>query len=285
MIEQELRQSRNKGILFVVLTSLLWSTGGLLIKSIDWNPLAISGGRSFVASLLLLVYIKKPKFTKSKSQIYGAISYSCSVILFVVANKLTTAANVILLQYTAPIFVAILGVLILKEKIHKYDLITIAVVFLGMILFFIQDVSVGNMLGNILAVISGFFLAGVTVSLRMQKDGSGIETTLLGNIITAIVALPFIVQVDFDLRSIFLLILLGVFQLGLAYILYVKALELITAFEAILVTALEPILNPLWVFLLVGENPGIYSIFGGAIVLGAVVLRGTYVTKLEQSNN
>lgn len=282
MTEEEVKQTRFKGILLAVMASVLWSIGGILLKLVDWNPIAIAGSRSLISSLVFIAYIGKPKITKSKPQIFGAISYALTVILFVMANKLTTSANAILLQFTAPIFVAILGFFILKEKIFKHDIITIAVVFLGMILFFIQDVSPGNMLGNLVAVISGFFLAGVTVALRMQKDGSAAETTLLGNMLTAIIAIPFILQVDFDLKSILVIIVLGTFQLGLAYILYVNALKYISAFEAILVTALEPILNPVWVFIFNGENPGFYSILGGAIVVGAVVLRGVYISKKEE---
>lgn len=270
---------RVKAIIALIIASVLWSTGGILIKLVDWNPVAIAGSRSFIASLTVLLYLRKPKLTMSKAQIGGAIAYAATVILFVTANKLTTSANAILLQFTAPVFVALLGIWILKEKIYWYDWITILLVFGGMILFFVDDVGMGSMLGNVLAVISGFFLACVTISFRFQKDGSPVETALLGNIFTFIVAIPFILRSMPDLKSIYGLILLGIFQLGISYILYALSMKHLTALEAILITVIEPLLNPLWVFLFAGEKPSLFAIFGGIIVLFSVTARSIYVAK------
>lgn len=271
--------NRYKGIISAIIASALWSTGGIFIKLVNWNPVAIAGTRSLISALILLAYIKKPKITKSKPQIMGSIAYAATVLCFVIANKLTTSANAILLQYTSPIFVAILGVWILKEKINWYDLGAIGAVFVGMILFFIKDVSVGNIFGNLVAILSGFCLAGTTIALRLQKDGSGIETALFGNIITFIVSIPFIFMSMPDMKSIIFIIIMGVFQLGIAYIFYVNAMKYISALEAILITVVEPLLNPLWVFIFAGEKPGAYAILGGAIVILAVMLRSVYITK------
>lgn len=270
---------RLKSIIFLIIASVLWSTGGILIKLVDWNPIAIAGTRSFIAFLTVLTYLKKPKFTMSKAQIGGAIAYAATVILFVAANKLTTSANAILLQFTAPVFVALLGIWILKEKIHWYDWVTILAVFGGMILFFVDNVGAGSMLGNVVAVISGFFLACVTIALRLQKDGSPVETTLLGNVVTFVVAIPFIFRSMPDLRSIYGLILLGVFQLGISYILYALSMKHLTALEAILITVIEPLLNPVWVFLFAGEKPSLFAVIGGIIVLSSVTARSLYVAK------
>lgn len=283
MREDRFKNQRYKSIIFLIIASVLWSTGGILIKLVDWNPVAIAGTRSFIASIVVLAYLRKPNFTMSKAQIGGAISYAATVILFVTANKLTTSANAILLQYTAPVFVALLGIWILKEKIHWYDWVTILFVFGGMILFFVDDMGAGSMLGNALAVISGFFLACVTIALRFQKDGSPVETALLGNIFTFIVAIPFIFRTMPDLKSIYGLILLGVFQLGISYILYALSMKHLTALEAILITVVEPLLNPIWVFLFAGEKPSLYAIFGGIIVLSSVTARSIYVTKKSDS--
>ena len=272
-------KNRYKGILYVIVASLLWSTGGILIKLIDGNPIGIAGSRSLIAFLIMLIYIKKPKITGSKPQILGASAYALTVICFVIANKMTTSANAILLQFTAPIFVVLLGFFLLKEKIHNYDIISIIAVFLGMTLFFVKDVNPGNMIGNIVAIFSGFLLAGTTVSLRMQKDGSAVETTLLGNLFAFIVSIPFLFQINFDSKSILAIILLGVFQLGISYILYAKSLKYITAIEAILITAIEPLLNPVWVFLFDGENPGMYPVIGGIIVLISVIARNIYIVR------
>lgn len=274
-------KKRYKGILYCLLAATLWSTGGILIKLIDWNPIAISGSRSLIASLVILAYMKKPNIVKSKPLFLGAGAYAATVFLFVIANKLTTSANVILLQFTAPIFVAILSAWLLKERIVKIDIIAIFFVFSGMILFFVQNLSFGNALGNILAILSGFFLACTTISLRLQKDGSAVESTFLGNLITFLIAIPFILQVQPDIRSIIFIVILGVFQLGISYIFYINALKYITALEGILLTVVEPILNPLWVFLISGEKPGILAILGGFIVVGSVIARGVYISKKE----
>lgn len=277
--EQE-KRDRYKGIIAAIIAAALWSTGGLFIKLVDWNPVAIAGSRSFFAALVFLAYIKKPQVTKSKPQIIGSITYALTVLLFVVANKMTTSANAILLQYTSPIFVAIVGFFVLKEKIKWYDVAAIAVVFLGMLLFFIENVESGHALGNILAIVAGFTLACTTISLRMQKDGSPAETTLFGNILTFLVAIPFIFQSMPDAKSILIIVIMGIFQLGIAYIFYVNAMKYITALEAILITVIEPLLNPLWVFIFTGEKPGIYAIFGGIIVVTAVIVRSVYTSKL-----
>ena len=280
-MKEIIHSSRFKGIMLVLIASVLWSIGGLLVKLLDWNPVAISGTRSIIAALVLLAYIKKPKITKSKPQILGAIAYSTTVLFYVIANKLTTAANAILLQYTAPIFVALLSFWILKEKVHWYDIISIGVVIFGMGLFFIEDVSSGNILGNIIAIVSGFTLACCTLALRAQKDGSGMETICLGNLLTFIIAIPFILKVEATMRDLIVAISLGVFQLGISYIFYVNSLKYITALEAILIAVFEPILNPLWVYIFLREKPGINAIIGGVIVIIAVTLRGIYATKIK----
>jgi len=280
-MKEIIHSSRFKGIMSAVIASVLWSIGGLLVKLLDWNPVAISGTRSIIAALVLLAYIKKPKITKSKPQILGAIAYSTTVLFYVIANKLTTAANAILLQYTAPIFVALLSFWILKEKVHWYDIISIGVVIFGMGLFFIEDVSSGNILGNIIAIVSGFTLACCTLALRAQKDGSGMETICLGNLLTFIIAIPFILKVEATMRDLIVAISLGVFQLGISYIFYVNSLKYITALEAILIAVFEPILNPLWVYIFLREKPGINAIIGGVIVIIAVTLRGIYATKIK----
>jgi len=280
-MEKNIHISRFKGIMLVLIASVLWSIGGLLVKFLNWNPVAIAGSRSIIASLVMLAYVKKPNITKSKPQILGAIAYSATVLFYVIANKLTTAANAILLQYTSPIFVALLSFWILKEKVHWYDVVSIAVVIMGMGLFFIGGFSSGNVLGNIIAIASGFTLACCTLALRAQKEGSAVETVLLGNLLTFIISIPFMLKVDATMKDIAVVIVLGVFQLGISYILYVNSLKYITALEAILITVFEPILNPLWVYIFLGEKPGINAIIGGIIVIIAVTLRGIYSTKVD----
>jgi drug/metabolite transporter (DMT)-like permease len=279
-------KDRTKAIIQLIIASILWSTGGLLIKLVDWNPIAIAGSRSFIAGLVIFAYLKKPKITMSKPQVVGAIAYATTVILFVMANKMTTSANAIMLQYTSPAFVAILGVWLLRERIHWFDLVSILFVIGGMVLFFNDASGAGNMIGNLIAVISGFFLAVVTVALRFQKDGSPVETMLLGNFLTFIVAIPFILGGLPDLKSIAAIIILGIVQLGISYILYGLAIKHLGALEAVLITVIEPLLNPFWVFVVVGEKPTVLSLLGGLVVLIGVIGRNIafvkYTAKLKR---
>ena len=281
-------KDRTKAIIQLVIASILWSTGGLLIKLVDWNPIAIAGSRSFIAGLVIFAYLKKPKITMSKPQVVGAIAYATTVILFVMANKMTTSANAIMLQYTSPAFVAILGIWLLREKIHWFDLLSILFVIGGMVLFFNDASGTGNMLGNLIAVISGFFLAVVTVALRFQKDGSPVETMLLGNFLTFIVAIPFIFGGLPSLKSILAIIILGIVQLGVSYILYGLAIKHLGALEAVLITVIEPLLNPFWVFVVVGEKPTALSLLGGLVVLIGVIGRNIafvkYTAKQKQES-
>lgn len=264
---------RRKAVILLVCTAVLWSTSGILIKLVDWNPVAIAGIRSAVAALLMWAYVKRPHFTWSAAQLGGAVAYAATVILFVVANKMTTSANVILLQYTAPIYVAIFGHLLLGEKTTRMDLVAIIMVFLGMGLFFRDELSPGAFWGNILAVLSGVTFALVAVLLRMQKQGSPIESVILGNILAAIIAIPFMTGPYPDVKGWVVLVFMGLFQLGLSYILYSYALIHVTAMEGILIPLIEPVLNPIWVLIFTGEKPGIWALVGGVLVLIAVTIR------------
>jgi len=264
---------RSKAILLLAITAALWSLGGLLIKLVAANPLAISGARSAIASIILLIVLKRPKFSWSTAQIGAAIAYSATTILFVAANKTTTAANAIILQFTAPIYVAVLSSWFLKEKTKLMDWITIFIVMCGMGLFFIGSLSTGGLWGNIFAAVSGVSFALFTIFMRMQKDDSPLESVLLGNLITSIIGLPFLHSSLPDATGWIFLVILGVVQLGLPYVLYSAAIKKATALEAVLIPVIEPILNPVWVFLILGEVPGIPALIGGAIVLIAITFK------------
>lgn len=264
---------RPRAILLLVVTAVLWSLGGILIKSVELNPLAIAGMRSAIAAVILLIALKKPKLNFSGPQIGAAFAYVGTVVLFVTANKMTTAANAILIQYTAPIYVAIFGALILKEKTRLFDWIIVLVVIGGMALFFFDHLSANGVIGNIVAAFSGVSFAFFTIFMRMQKDGSPLESVFLGNILTALIGLPFMfksIPTTGDWKN---LLLLGILQLGIPYILYSRAIKHVTALEAILIPVLEPILNPVWVFLMLGEAPSHIALLGGVIVIMAVTVR------------
>lgn len=266
-------KQRSLAIAALAITSTLWSLGGLLIKLVTWNPVAIAGMRSAIAALVFILYIRKPKITFSFAQVGAAFFYAGTVILFVTANKMTTSANAILLQYTAPIYVAIFGFWFLKERTSFLDWITIFFVLAGMVLFFVDEISINGIWGNIVAILSGVSFAGLAIFMRMQKDGSPIESILLGNILTALIGLPFMFQSMPDGKSWLGLILLGVIQLGIPYVFYSYAIKHVTALEAVLITVLEPVLNPVWVAVFIGEIPGLWAMLGGIIVLISVTGR------------
>jgi drug/metabolite transporter (DMT)-like permease len=222
---------------------------------------------------VIFAFRRRMTFNWGFAQLGGALCYAGTVILFVVATKLTTAANAILLQYTAPVYVALFSYWLLKERITRPDLFTIVAAFGGMVLFFLDDLSKGGFWGNVIAIISGIAFAGTALFLRKQKDHSPLESVFLGNVLTFLIGLPFMVRSSPDARSWVGLVLLGVFQLGCSYILYAEAIKYVTALEGILIPILEPVLNPVWVFLLIGEVPGPWAMVGGTIVLVSVTLR------------
>jgi drug/metabolite transporter (DMT)-like permease len=264
---------RKKAEVSLFLAAVLWSTGGILIKWVEWHPLAIAGGRSAIAALVLLFAVRRFHLSFSGIKVAGAVAYTLTVALFVAANKLTTAANAILLQYTAPIHIALFGAWFLGERTSLVDWISIAAVMLGMVLFFFDSLTTAGMIGNVLAVMSGLSFAWLALLLRKQKDGSPIESILLGNILTALIGAPFFFESMPSATSVVGLLLLGIFQLGIPYVLYGQAVKHVTALEATLIPALEPILNPIWVLLLMGEKPGAWALIGGVIVLLAITVR------------
>ena len=265
---------RENAIILLLFAGAMWSLGGLLIKSIPWPPLAISGMRGGIAAIVIYIYSRNDKITITKDKIIAACFYTLVVTLFVMANKLTTAGNAILLQYTAPVYVALFGYMFLGEKSTFIDWATIMILLLGLALFFFDDLSFDGYLGNVLAILSGMSFAGLTLLLRKQKDDSPSDSILLGNMLTLVIGLPVIVGgTEFDLNSIILILLLGVLQLGIPYILYTTAIKHVTALDAIIFPIIEPILNPILVFIVLGETLGAWSVFGGALVLSGVIFR------------
>jgi drug/metabolite transporter (DMT)-like permease len=240
--------------------------------------MAIVGGRSLLTALVLAIYIRRPRWTWSVAQIGGAVAQAATFCLFVMATQMTSAANAILLQYTAPLWVALFGAWYLRERPQRIDYITMALIAVGMLLFFGDKLTGDDMLGNILAVLSGVTMAWMTLFLRKQKDGSPYETVLLGNILAAAVGLPFLLTATPTAQDIGILVFLGIFQLGLPFIMYGYAITRLPALEVVLISTLEPILNPIWVFLFNGELPGPLALAGGAIVIFAALLRGLAVS-------
>ncbi len=270
-----------KGPLLILLTAVLWSFGGLLIKLIPWDPMTIIGMRAIFAVLVMAIYMKKPRITFSFPVIMGGLALSGTTVLFVFANKLTTAANAIVLQYAAPIYVVIASILFMKKRARPLDIIAAVAVFLGMALFFFDQLKADAMLGNILACFSGITFAGVFLMNKMPGSKPE-EAVLLGHLINVAVGIPFILtNITFEPAAWGAVALLGTFQLGLAYVLFAIGIKLTAPVSASLIASLEPLLNPVWVMLFFEEKPGIWALVGGVVVVAAIVVYNVTDARLK----
>ena len=266
----------------LILTAALWSTSGLWIKVISWSPLAILSGRSFVALFVFWAYLRQPNFRVTKLQLFGSICYVLTQLTFVWATKLTTAANAIFLQYASPIYVVILGYWFLKERPHKTDWIAMGAIFSGLFLFFGDKLSFDGFTGNLLAISSGMFFSVVMLIMRRQRDNNPANIIFIGNIIGFLVGLPFIFKESFNIPNISIILYLGIFQMGVSFVLYSIAVKHVRALESNLILTLEPILNPVWVFLVLGEKPGPSALAGSVLVIGAVAYRAFVSTQTPE---
>jgi drug/metabolite transporter (DMT)-like permease len=261
-------------VLMMGVTASLWSIGGLFIKIIDWNPFAIAGVRSFIASLVILAFLRKPKIHFSFSQVAAAVANAVTMLLFVAANKTTTAANAILLQYMAPVFTAFIGAALLKEKMRVEHWISIFFVVAGMTIMFAHKLDGGQLFGDIIALMSAVTFSLYLVFMRMQKEGSPLESNLLSQWIAAGVCLIislFLPMPQLTQKSVAAILVLGIVQIGIPSILIAYAIKQISAVSANLIAVIEPVLNPVWVFFILGEYPGMNAIIGGAVILFAVI--------------
>ena len=264
--------------ILLITAALMWSLGGIFIKLVDLNPMGIAGIRSLGAAVVLLIYIKKPRLYWNRYFLTGVLAYTAMVVLYVLSIRLTTAANAIFLEFTAPIYVVAFSYFLLNEKIDRFDILTMVIIFLGMGLFFMDELTFYGFWGNIMALVAGVCLALVTVLIRKEKE-SAFEIVFYGNVLTAIICFTFIIEGLSKSTQLDWLIIfgLGIFQLGIPYILYTTALKYVSALDAILVGMLEPILNPIWVYIFIGEAMGEWAFIGGALViigtLGRVFLK------------
>ncbi len=258
----------------LLVSSLLWSTGGLFIKLVDWNPLAIAGGRSIFAAATIWLLLPRHRVRWTRLSIGGAIAYSATVMTFVMATKWTTAANAIFLQFTAPVYVAVFGARFLGEKVSSADWARMAVAQGGILLFFLDGLSWTGARGNAMGLVSGVCFAAMIVLLRKQKDANPVDSVLLGNMLTVMIAFPAMLGPLPSVKSLLTLMFLGTVQLGLAYFLYARAIKHVPALTAILIGMIEPVLNPLWVLLVLREIPNWPALAGGSLVVGAALAQG-----------
>lgn len=298
-----------RGVFLICMAALCWSSAGLLIKIVELPPVQIAMYRSFIAGTFLIGYIlyqrrKSPfAFHITKWTVITGTCYVFTVSLFVIANKLTTSANAVFLQFTAPVYVILISYFILREKIYAVEIATVFICLGGMMLFFMEEEKSTALAGNIFGILSGVAFAFLQFSIKKtemaaaaesaeQRDLRAVFNLAFGNAMTVALlgitmALIYAASVSTSSSPLFSifgngfyitrndilgLLFLGVFQLGLGYLFFAKGAKYISSVEIAIYTLLEPILNPLWTFLGTGETPGFWAIVGGGLVLTAIVV-------------
>ena len=263
-----------KGIIAVLVSAILWSTGGVFIKLISLNTYQLSFFRSTLAALVFLILFRKVVIYANGFAILNAFFYAVVLIFFVLATKLTTAANAIFLQYTAPIYVLIFEPIINKTRYEKTNIITIVICFLGMILFFMGELSPGHLEGNLAALLSGLGFAAFFLGMRKNKPEYQFSSIFYGNILIALICIPSLFSINVLAINDFMMVAyLGIFQIGIAYAIFSYGLKRIYAIEASIIGMIEPVLNPVWVFFGYGEAPSLMAIVGGIIIIAAISIR------------
>lgn len=261
--------------MLVFIAVLMWSTGGVLIKLTSLDAFQLTFFRSLLAALTVLLLTRRSGFRFGVYGIITSIIYAALLFLFVWATKHTTAANAIFLQYTAPIYILILGPFVIGERFHWRDLITIVFCIVGMAMFFVGKLEIADYWGNTAALTSGIFLGLYIMLLRHPRAAgtNSVIAVIYGNLLLSILTLPSAIGVfgTISLRDLALVTVLGVFQIGLSYILFIKGVTTGTRpLDASIIGFFEPILNPVWVFLFYGEQPSKWAIFGGLVIVATV---------------
>ncbi|MEX1376754.1 MAG: DMT family transporter [Eubacteriales bacterium] len=274
----------NIGRLYIIIAALLWSMGGFLIKNIDANPAFIALGRSAIAGVVLFPFIRFKKLKNIKKLALLSLSYSICLTTFVISTKLTAAANAIAIQYCAPLFL-FLGLWITTKKLNKQKIVPMFLILLGIAAFLMEPISGSSMSGNLLAVVSGIAFAFVIYLFGFDYGISGIGLTALLNILIV----PFAALIvpwgsapyPTDLTSLICLSILGLVQIGISYVFFYAGRKRVSSIDASILSLVEPVLNPVWVFILIGEKPSYYAVVGMVLILSAQILN----TFLEYREN
>ena len=267
---------KNKAIIEMLICAMLWSIAGILMKLLPWNGLAVASLRSLIAGITFIVYmlITRKSFIINKMTLLSGGLTGLVYICFSCANKFTTAANAIVLQFTSPIFVLIISAVFFKAKVKKRDIITVAITLFGIALFFFDELNPGNIKGNILAILAGLFMAAMFVLVGNIEGDERYSAICIGQFVAFIIGLPTVIITKpvINTTTLFAIISLGVFQLGISYILYVKSSACCPPLACCLLSGLEPLFNPIWVLLFYGEKPGIFAFIGGIIVVVTITV-------------
>ena len=262
------------GILQMIGCAVLWSIAGIFLKLLPWHGLAACSLRSLIAGITIGVYmaIKHIPFSLNRGTLITGLLTGCIYICFVMANKMTTAANAIVLQFTAPVFIVLFSAVLYKKKIRREDLAVVLVVLAGIALFFFDQLGPSTAAGNCVAILAGMFMAGMFMGVERLQPEERFSAILIGQTFAFLVGLPAVILTKpvMNATTISSILILGVFQLGLSYVLYVKASETCPALACCLLSAAEPLLNPIWVMIFDGEKPGFFALIGGIIVITAI---------------
>ncbi len=274
---------KQKGTMCVFFAALFYSIGGLCIKVIPWNGISINGARTAIALVVIGIYlwVTKHPLRFNKWILFGGVSVFATNLLYSIANKLTTAANAIVLQFTATIFVVLFSMLFFHRKPGKLDIIACVIVFGGVVFFFADSLTMGGWLGNFLALLSGITYA-VVFMLNDLPDGDPISSVFWGDVISVLVGLPFLLQeTDFSFVPVISVLALGIFQVAFAYIFLTIGLRTTPAITASLVSGIEPVLNPLLVAVFYKEKMGRFALIGAAIVIVGVTTYNVLKSRAE----
>lgn len=273
-------REEKKGILRMLACAALWSTAGVLFKYIPWNPFVIAGLRALLAGIVVYAYIRVRRLPVlvNAQTLKTAAAMGMTCLLFVVANKLTTAANAIVLQYTAPVFLLAFSALIDRRRFCRADILAVLLTLAGISLFFLDRLDAGRMLGNGIAVAAGCSMGLMYVFMGDATPSERLSSVLLSEILVSVVGLPFLffTRTEVSFVPVLFIVLLGVFQIGVPYILYALAAESCPPLACCLLSALEPLLNPVWVLLFYGEKPGPFALAGGAVVIVTITVWNLY---------
>ena len=271
----------NRGRIYVLLAGLLWSLAGVFIKSLELHPLTIVFYRSLFASMFFLLFVRAKSRTVSVPLLVSVVSYTAAISFFVSANKLTTAANAIVLQYTAPIFVFLFVRLLFREAISKINLTTLFLGMAGVGIIYGGSAGQPDSAGVMMAIFSGFLFSVYMTNLGFLKSVHPGYLTFVNNLVCWLTLYPLVQsQLSLSLGQASALAIMGVVQLGIPYFLFSKGLETVSLQEASLIVLIEPVLNPVWVALVVGEVPSLATLAGGGIILSSLGVR--YMGLLSQ---
>lgn len=269
-------KKENKAILEMLLCASLWSIAGIFMKLLPWSGLAVAGLRSLVAGLTFAVYmaIRRIRFRFDRHTLLAGVLTGSVYLCFACANKLTTAANAIVLQFTDPAFLVLYTAILYRKRPQGKDLAVVLAVMGGITLFFFDQLGPSTVLGNCVAILSGMLMAGMYLAVQQLDQEARFSAILIGQLFAFFVGLPNIAATHpvLNLTTISCVLVLGILQLGIAYILYVKASEYCPPLACALLGAVEPLLNPVWVLLFDGERPGLFALIGGVIVIASVTL-------------